>query len=506
MAKRVVWWVKRDARLADNAALTHAVAAAMAGGEVLPLFAFEPMLLNAPDTSAMHVAAWCQALTHLRGELRRRNADLFFAHRDAVESLAALHVVWPFDAVYAHEEIGTANTFARDVAVAAWCRDRGIDYREFPQSSVVRGGVNRDRLQAVYAARIIDVPPLPAVVRVPMAAATRELCRKTLVPAVSAVPGRQVVSEAAAAETLADFLRDRGLHYAGGISSPNTAFHHGSRLSVHLAWGTLSVRQAYHATAARLLDLDAPDADNRFLWRRSLQNFLSRLRWRDHFAQRLETEVEIETRALHPAYRDLPYENDPKLLEAWAAGRTGCPMVDAVMRCLAATGFANFRMRAMAVSFAVAGLHLDWRVAHDPLAKVFLDYDPGIHFSQLQMQAGVVGFNSVRVYNPAKQLLDHDPKCVFVKRWLPELRRATAEAIRDHDFDPVPGYVPPVVDIRERSAAWKAVLFGVRATQDPVVTAEVYRRHGSRLRPSESPARRRAVSRKPARADQPTLF
>ena len=503
MPRRVLWWIKRDFRLADNTALTEALAD---GDEVLPVFAFEPVLVNAPDSSDMHVRAWCQALAELRGRLRTLNADLFVTHRDAVETFAALRAKVPFDAIYSHEEVGTGITFARDRAVAAWCAANGVAYREFPQSSVRRGGVNRNRLQELWANRIAGVEPLPAVTRVPMSVEVRAVCAKTLVPTVAPLRDRQVVSEAAARHTLADFLRDRGLHYSGGISSPNTAFHHGSRLSVHLAWGTLSTRQAYHATAARLKELDAPDAPSRTLWRRSLNNFLARLHWRDHFIQRLETEPEMEARALHPAYRAIPYEDDPKLLEAWAEGRTGFPMVDAVMRCLAVTGFANFRMRAMAVSFACAGLHLDWRTIHNPLAKVFLDFEPGIHFSQLQMQAGVVGLNTIRVYSPAKQLLDQDPAAAFVKRWLPELRKFTPAQIAGHETDPLPGYVPPVVDFQSRAATMKSVLFGVRKIQSAADTAEVYRKHGSRRQPSEGRTVGPRRVGKPARADQQTLF
>ena len=274
MPRRVLWWIKRDFRLADNTALTEALAD---GDEVLPVFAFEPVLVNAPDSSDIHVRAWCQALAELRGRLRTLNADLFVTHRDAVETFAALRAKVPFDAIYSHEEVGTGITFTRDRAVAAWCAANGVAYREFPQSSVRRGGVNRDRLQELWASRIAGVEPLPAVTRVPMSGGIRAMCAKTLVPTVAPLRARQVVSEAAARHTLADFLRDRGLHYSGGISSPNTAFHHGSRLSVHLAWGTLSTRQAYHATAARLKELDAPDAPSRTLWRRSLNNFLARL-------------------------------------------------------------------------------------------------------------------------------------------------------------------------------------------------------------------------------------
>ena len=98
----------------------------------------------------------------------------------------------------------------------------------------------------------------------------------------------------------------------------------------------------------------------------------------------------METHTLNPAFESLEYENREEFLDAWVAGQTGFPMVDACMRCLGETGFMNFWMRAMIVSFACFGLHLSWRFIHEPLARLFLDYEPGIHLSQLQMQAGVI--------------------------------------------------------------------------------------------------------------------
>jgi deoxyribodipyrimidine photo-lyase len=175
----------------------------------------------------------------------------------------------------------------------------------------------------------------------------------------------------------------------------------------------------------------------------------------------------------------VPYENDERLHKAWREGHTGYPLVDAVMRCLAATGFVNFRMRAMVVSFACHVLHLDWRLIHPHLARVFRDYDPGIHLNQLQMQAGVVGWNAIRVYNPAKQLADWDADCKFVKRWLPELKEQTAEQILNGEL--LLKYPAQVVVFAERAKKMTDQLYGIRkSTEAKAATRAVFLTHGSR--------------------------
>ena len=287
------------------------------------------------------------------------------------------------------------------------------------------------------------------------------------------------VNEKAAWTTMDSFFEERGIGYAGGISSPNTAFTNGSRLSPHLAWGTVSLRTIFDRLDQRREALNG--SEDRAIWNRSLRAFESRLFWRDHFIQRLEAFPELEKKALNSAYADLKYEDDPAMLEAWINGKTGYPMVDACMRCLAGTGFLNFRMRAMVVSFACYGLHLSWKTIHEPLARLFHDYEPGIHLSQLQMQAGVIGFNAIRVYSPTKQFLDHDPDGKFVKKWIPELKERTNAEIAHAEKSRVGGYCSPVVDLSIRSKEMKSRVFEIRkSVKGRDVTKKVLVKHGSR--------------------------
>ena len=259
-------------------------------------------------------------------------------------------------------------------------------------------------------------------------------------------------------------------------------------MSPHLAFGTLSMRTVHQATEAAI----AATPDRQLAW--ALRGFAGRLRWHCHFMQKLEDQPEIEFHnfaRVCDGLRESEFNDDH--FAAWCGGRTGYPMVDACMRSLKATGWLNFRMRAMLVSFASYHLWLHWRPTGVFLARQFLDFEPGIHWSQMQMQSGTTGINTTRVYNPIKQAQDHDPHGVFVRRWLPALRRVPDAWL----FEPwrMPPEVQarcgvrvgqdiatPLVDLASATKAAKARLHALR-NQEPIRAAKaaIVEKHGSRL-------------------------
>ena len=210
------------------------------------------------------------------------------------------------------------------------------------------------------------------------------------------------------------------------------------------------------------------------------------MRWHCHFIQKMEDQPQIEFSNLHSAYDGIRENKfDYAKFHSWKFGNTGFPMVDACMRSLIATGWLNFRMRAMLISFASYHLWLHWRETSLWLANLFVDYEPGIHYSQVQMQSGTTGINTIRIYNPVKQGNDHDPEGIFVKTWLPELSDISKEYIHTPWLSPVSakGYLDPIVnELSSRKLAAKAV-YEIRKNSDfKKVAKNIYVKHGSRKR------------------------
>jgi len=498
LERPALWWVKRDFRVSDNAALL----AATRHQSLLALLVLEPSIVQAKDASELHLHAQTKAATSLQQKLREYSSELYVMVGELPDVFKTLQNTFDFSAIHAHQETGTQQTYERDDRVRIWCRENHINYHEHAQNGVVRGTHKRVDRPAILAQRLLQTPVQPAPAQLPpvpvgickcptLLKFNPDIALDSLLTKGSSVESSethgpqpddrvklydtntlQALTEDSAHVDLDSFLNVRGQKYRGGISSPNLAFSHGSRLSAHLAWGTLSPRQVFAAKAERENVLRSSKNPGAMVWQKSLNAFQSRLFWRDHFVQRFETAPHMEFEALNPAYRTLNYLNDDVKLQKWLKGQTGIPLLDACIRCVQTCGFLNFRMRAMLVSAACYGLGQDWRRIQYPLAHWFLDYEPGIHFSQVQMQAGVVGINTIRVYNPHKQLLEHDAECKFVKRWIPELAEFTAEEICNYQTYPLGDYPAPPVDFESTATQMKQRIFSIRNSEVSPYTIE----------------------------------
>ena len=438
-------WLKRDLRLRDHAPLALASKRCEEGGRALAFYVLERDYWASDKAGSQQRAFVLESLRELTLGLERIGCRLhLFEAPSAVQVMESLTGTYRVEEILCHQETGNRWTFERDRAVLALAKARGIPVREFLQNGVIRGK-GAPKLDGGAWLNWIgaEEPAAPYFWRNPeLSPECLTVSPQELSLLAEQAPGRQAGGESRSLGLLEGFLTGRclaGEGYRKEMGSPVRSSEICSRLSPHLAWGSLSSRVAFREARCALSQGASRGAAV------EIRSFITRLRWRDHFLQKFERLHWMEWRCINPAAETL-HGWDEESYARWSEGMTGYPFVDACMRSLNATKWINFRARAMLVSFASYALNLDWRRFAPHLARTFLDYEPGIHYSQIQMQAGTTLGSPPRIYNPIKQSLEKDPSGEFIRRWVPELRDFSDAALHHPASTTRQGYPAAIID------------------------------------------------------------
>jgi deoxyribodipyrimidine photo-lyase len=414
-------WLKRDLRSQDHAPLLKAE---RAGIPYRIVYVLEPSRIEYPDTSPRHLQFVYHSILALNTTLAPFNRRVEVFYGEAIDIFNYLNKCFDINSLFSYRESGTQSTWQRDKQIKVVCNQHRVDWQESQRDGILRGITNRVNwnkqwhitmhkplIQNVYS--ISKEDPLKHSFLIPKKLETQlNDYSKQFQP-----PG-----ELNAWRYLKSFTNQRGFNYQKHISKPTESRKSCSRLSPYFAWGNMSIKQAFQFIGTH------PNGTKNS---RAFSAMLTRLHWHCHFIQKFEVECRYETECINKGYELLAHDKNEVFIKAWKTGTTGYPLIDACMRAVEATGWINFRMRAMVVSFFTLNLDQDWRDGTYHLARQFLDYEPGIHYPQFQMQAGTTGINTVRLYNPVKNSQEHDSEGVFIKKWIPELSAVPVEHIHE---------------------------------------------------------------------------
>jgi len=410
-------WLRRDLRLDDNVALFDAARASEA---VVCAFVLDPALLRSRRTGAPIVQFFFESLRVLRERLRRHGSDLALLDGDPARELTALAHRVDARALYLNAD-DEPDAVARDARVARVLRSAGIavhvstDHVYYGADEVLQTSGKpyvvytpyRRRWDARFAA--YPHPPVPSE-----RAALGKLLPAAAVASTREVPRPEDYGHAssdayprggidAATRLLASFVEDGAAVYAARRNVP--ALDATSRLSPHLRAGTIGIRTVVHAT-------------------REYESFLGELVWRDFYQQLLRHQPRVATEPFLASARHIRYRDDGAAFDAWCAGRTGYPIVDAAMIQLNTTGWMHNRLRMIAASFLTKHLLVDYREGERYFAQRLADADLAANNGGWQWAAstGTDAAPYVRVFNPSSQGKTFDATGAFVRSMIPALR------------------------------------------------------------------------------------
>lgn len=408
---RALFIFRRDLRLEDNTALSRAFEMSR---EVAVVFIFDPRQCEPHDYFSFKAYQFMrESLDVLDSLIKERRGRLYFFYGKAEEVVEELILLNQFDAVFLNKD-HTPFSRRRDATIRKATQKRGAEFAEYDDAllcspgTVLKDGGGPYTMFTPFYRKALQLG-----VAMPVKGACGHFMTQDIKSSFLVKEGQ--LRECPVEKAIVPGGRNEGVRilehlgsfkdYASTRDIPSLDAT--TKLSAHHKFGTVSVRESFRAVVS-FLGGEHP--------------LLRQLYWRDFFGHIAYYFPHVFGHAFYEEYDQIPWTNDAGLFDAWCAGKTGFPIVDAGMRELNTTGFMHNRVRMVTASFLVKDLHIDWRWGEKHFAQHLIDYDPSVNNGNWQWAAstGCDHQPYFRIFNPLLQLKRFDPQNEYIRRWIPE--------------------------------------------------------------------------------------
>src|SRR5215212_3818854 len=406
---QAIWWIRRDLRLTDNAALQ----AALEAGSVIPTFIIDPAFSH---SSPRRKDFLYEGLHALDEDLHKRGSYLLIRSGQPLDTLKTLLAETKAGMIFAEEDF-TPYARKRDEKIAHFLPLELIQGQTVHHPvSVLKSNGKPYTVHTPYSK--VWKSKLPASLT--LLPAPEQITTQAGIPSET-LPKYRVSPLFPAGEQEALVRLEQFLHqriYAYSENRDRMDLKGTAALSPYLRFGMLGLRQAVHSAQQAMIG--AKNA----AYKRSAEAWLNELIWREFYIQILYHFPQVNGTAFNQSLANIPWRNDKSEFDAWKDGRTGVPIVDAAMRQLKETGWMHNRARMIVASYLVKDLLIDWRWGEAWFMQNLLDGDLAANNGGWQWTAGT-GTDAApyfRIFNPVLQSAKFDPNGEYIRKWVPQLR------------------------------------------------------------------------------------
>ena len=466
MADLILFWHRRDLRLADNVGLA---AARERSAKLVGVFCLDPKILDRDDVAPARVTYMIGCLKSLQASYLKAGSQLLILHQDPATGLPRLAQTLRAHAVFWNRDVEPYG-IERDRNLQATLTNQGIQVETFwdqllhPPEEIFTGSGAPYRVYSPFWRNWIqhDKTQPKSIVQHLSGLTEREVAATETIslPTASDLgfgwesplfiePGEAVAQrclEQFCQRTIEAYEQQRNFPATVGTSS----------LSAPLKFGVLGIRTVWAATKEALAACRSDEAQTGIqIWRQELA-------WREFYQHALYHFPELAERAYRPLWQTFPWHNNEEHFHAWCRGRTGYPIIDAAMRQLNETGWMHNRCRMIVASFLVKDLVINWQWGEKYFMQTLIDGDLAANNGGWQWSASSgMDPKPLRIFNPASQAQKFDPEAEYIHRWLPELRGIGIKALvtgnisaeeRKH-YD----YPQPLVDHKRQQQLFKEI-------------------------------------------------